>query len=1178
MGTKIGPAATPPTFKVAVRMFWDFFQWRSLKTRVTVFTLAIFVISIWSLALYASRMLREDMQRLLGEQQFSIVSFIAETVNQELQERLRALGTVAGEVTQSEMNNTAMLQAHLEQRPILGILFNGGYDIVSPDGVVIADVPLTSGRIGKNYLSDEWIAQALKEGKSMIGGPLMGPALRAPVFVMTMPIREPHGKVIGALNGVVNLGKPNFLDNISQGHYGKTGGFLLVSSESRLVVAASDKSRVMTHLPAQGLIPELDRFLQGYDGTQVFINPLGVESLVSKKHSRVANWGLVVSLPIEEAFGPIRDMQQRILLAAVLLTFLAAGLTWWMIRRELSPMFAVLKHLIHLSHSDKALEPLPAQQGGSEISELIDGFNRFLRTLGQREEWLKASEARFKVMFDESPLGIALIDSLTGHIHAVNSAFARIAGRTLEEMATIGWMSITHPDDVQKELDSMALLNAKKIPGFQMEKRYIRPDGAVVWISMTIAPIHVMDEAHPRHLCMVEDVTERKQQEQELLSNRRRLVRAEAIAHVGHWSYEVAEQSVEWSDELWNIYDRKPHSVELTYDTITSWIREDFRAFHHEKLSQMLALKPGEAFKDFVFCLVRPDGEQRWAEVFLEVEFDQGGTPVRFFGVVEDITERRQANAERERLLRIIEEAPDFIATSDMQAHLKYLNNAGARLVGLPEEFDLTGLEIKDMHPAWGTKLVLEEGIPAVLEKGYWQHENVLLHKDGHEVPVSQMLLVHRDASGSPQMLSTIMRDITERKAAEARLVIANAELVFQNEQKGKREVELMAARETADAANRAKSDFLSTMSHEIRTPLNGVIGNIQLLEMSALDQEQTGYLSAIAQSSSNLLSLINDILDLSKIEAERVILEQVDFSLRGCISNVVLTQRSRIVQKGLALKLDIPNEVPDVLVGDDMRVKQVLLNLLGNAIKFTRKGGITLSVSVKKRAGEIALLEVSVSDTGIGISQEAMEGLFKPFVQADSSVARNFGGSGLGLAICERLSRLMGGSISAESTEGVGSIFRVLLPLSVSDRAMPRADVREPASQALWTGQPLKVLLAEDNQISQQFGVVLLNKMGHQVAVAENGKQALAALGREACDIVLMDIRMPVMNGDEALAVLRERELASGKRLPVIAITAYALKGDKEKYLALGFDGYVSKPLEVKRLIAEMKRVLEVA
>ena len=541
-------------------------------------------------------------------------------------------------------------------------------------------------------------------------------------------------------------------------------------------------------------------------------------------------------------------------------------------------------------------------------------------------------------------------------------------------------------------------------------------------------------------------------------------------------------------------------------------------------------------------------------------------------------TERKQAldaiTARENRFRLLFDRANDGILIVSPNGKFVSANDSFARMHGYSNG-EMRNMSLKDLDTPAVSRLAPER-IQRILSGESLTFEVEHHHKDGHTFPleVSASMIV----SDGEFLIQTFHRDITERKAAEGRLVIVNTELAFQNEEKGKRAVELVAAREAAEAANRAKSDFLSTMSHEIRTPLNGVIGNIQLLEMSHLDPEQTGYLTAISESSGNLLSLINDILDLSRIEAEKVFLEKVDFSLRECINSVVLTQRSRIFQKNLSLKLDISDEVPQVLLGDDLRVKQILLNLLGNTIKFTDKGGITLSASVKEKSGEIALIELSVRDTGIGISQAAIGELFKPFVQADNSISRNFGGTGLGLAICERLSRLMGGSISVESTEGVGSIFRVLLPFPVVDRVMPSADVPEPASQALWAGPTLKVLLAEDNQFSQHFGVALLRKLGHQADVAENGKQALEALGRQTFDMVLMDIQMPVMNGDEALSVLRERERPSGKRLPVIALTAYALKGDKEKFLALGFDGYVSKPLEVKKLIAEMKRVLEVA
>ncbi|MCX7143849.1 MAG: ATP-binding protein [Proteobacteria bacterium] len=401
--------------------------------------------------------------------------------------------------------------------------------------------------------------------------------------------------------------------------------------------------------------------------------------------------------------------------------------------------------------------------------------------------------------------------------------------------------------------------------------------------------------------------------------------------------------------------------------------------------------------------------------------------------------------------------------------------------------------------------------------------------------------------------------------------------LIDQQQQLMQTNANLAARSEEALAANRAKSAFLANMSHELRTPLNGVIGNAQLLELSDPTSEQKEYLSAIMLSGSNLLSLINDILDLSKIEAEKVVLEQKDFSLRGCVNDIVRTQRSRIENKRLSLKLNIPREVPDALVGDELRVKQILLNLLGNAIKFTKEGSITFSAAVKDQSGNNALIELAVTDTGIGIPQAVADDIFKPFVQADSSTTRKYGGSGLGLSISQQLAHLMGGSINVESTEGEGSTFRVFLPFTVLHQVVQESSAPSvEAPTAIWTGAPLKVLLAEDNAINWQLDKALLKKMGHTVTLAENGKEALAALSKDPFDLVLMDIQMPVMNGEEALAVVRERERGTDTRLPVIALTAYALKGDEEKYLGEGFDGYVSKPLEVNKLVAEMHRVLQ--
>ena len=417
-------------------------------------------------------------------------------------------------------------------------------------------------------------------------------------------------------------------------------------------------------------------------------------------------------------------------------------------------------------------------------------------------------------------------------------------------------------------------------------------------------------------------------------------------------------------------------------------------------------------------------------------------------------------------------------------------------------------------------------------------------------------------AQGAPLRFAGTAQDVTESVLQR---------MALQESEKRAR-----AAAYAAESANRAKSEFLANMSHELRTPLNGILGNAQLLEMSDLGGEDKSYLSAMIVSGNNLLSLVNDILDLAKIEAEKVVLEQADFSLRACIDSVIRSQRSAAASRGLALKLKISPAVPNALRGDELRLKQILLNLMGNAIKFTSIGGVTLSVALVERGASHASIEISVADSGIGIPAAAAEDIFRPFVQADGSTSRRYGGSGLGLTISRQLAELMGGGIGLESTVGVGSTFRVQLPFALGVEFVAEAGAAGGASASLWTGPGLDVLLVEDNVINQQFGVALLKKMGHRAMVAENGIEALTALEEARFDLVLMDIEMPVMDGRKALAELRRREQRSGARLPVIAFTAYAMKGDEQKFLAAGFDGYVTKPLQVNLLIAEMHRVLD--
>jgi PAS domain S-box-containing protein len=603
-------------------------------------------------------------------------------------------------------------------------------------------------------------------------------------------------------------------------------------------------------------------------------------------------------------------------------------------------------------------------------------------------------------------------------------------------------------------------------------------------------------------------------------------------------------------------------AVMLLEDGLISYANRSFAEMAKRPLDEVIGSRfreyAAEADRDALDGLIR-DGLEGAARGELTLRARDGtGVPVRLSframvlndvaticAVVTDLTEHRRVErllASEQFVRRLIDSASIGVAVVWRDMRYVLVNPAYEAIAERP----ILGLAVEE---AWqpDVALVVHEVVRKVLDSGrefqFRDSEAPLRGTswwDVSAVPLS-------DGTGDVEAVLLLVQETTERKLAEEALR------------------EAMAA---AEAANEARSRLLANVSHELRTPMNAILGMIGLALPRTADPTAQDCLRTAEESADLLLTLLNDLLDSAKIESDTLTLELLPFSLRKMMRRVSGVLAIRASEKGLSFECHVGDDVPDAVVGDRTRLEQVLLNLIGNAIKFTDHGKVTACVHVSPHQpvedGTVAL-DFSVRDTGVGIAQADLEGLFKPFVQADSSLARSRGGAGLGLSISKCLVEMMGGRVGVESAPGRGSTFSFTVRLTLTDELPPDAEPRavEPAAP----GRPLRVLLAEDNPANQKLAMYILRDRGHVVDLARDGREAVALAERNHYDVVLMDLQMPGMNGLDATAALRRREPA-GRRVPIVAMTAHAMARDRERCLAAGMDGYLAKPINGREMI----------
>jgi len=658
----------------------------------------------------------------------------------------------------------------------------------------------------------------------------------------------------------------------------------------------------------------------------------------------------------------------------------------------------------------------------------------------------------------------------------------------------------------------------------------------------------------------------------DLLREKHKLALAQKLAHIGSWEWSLKDNTFACSEELFHILGIEPRGG-MSYEEFLEFI-------YPEDLNKVKglfakALDRKEPF-DFFHRIIRSDEEIRDIRTRGEFITDAEGNLSRIIGTEQDITERKKEE-QLEQLAMVATKSYNAVTIAGKDGKIEWVNEGFTKLFGYTLE-DVKGTYGEILTRGEKTGLSPEAACyKALIEKKKpLSYENKNYSKDGKEYWVLTSLTPILDEKGNVHKIISIDSDITKQKKAEQELIIAN-KIAEHSLYKGSMALEeLHKAKKELEESLKVKEQFLANMSHEIRTPMNAIIGFTNLLLKTELNPSSLQYLNAIKTSGENLLVIINDILDFSKLESGKITFESIGFRLPQLVAMFVELVLPRAVEKNIKLSTAIDKKIPESIVGDPTRLNQILINLVGNAIKFTTKGEVKLTITLTEETQDEIELEFAVSDTGIGIPEESMNKIFESFTQASNDTTRKYGGTGLGLSITRQLVELQGGKIAVKSKVGQGSVFSFRLKFK-KDEGKETAlsyDTKENLEKLPLDG--VRVLLVEDNSFNQILAAKILENWHCDVELADNGLIAIEKAEKLNFDVILMDIQLPEMDGYEATSYIRNKISLPKRNTPIIAMTAHAFANERDKCLKAGMNDYISKPFDENKLYSKIISVLQ--